>query len=48
MGRGDLGFILFISIAAMAWVAWVAGILTLGVSGLALLGGRTRGRSASV
>jgi len=38
----------FTSIAAMAWVAWVAGILTLGVSSSALLGGRTNGRSLRV
>jgi len=38
----------FTGIVAMAWVAWVAGILTLGISSSALLGGRTKGRSASV
>jgi hypothetical protein len=36
----------FTSIVAMAWVAWAAGILTLAISGSALLGGSTNGRSA--
>ena len=38
----------FTGIAAMAWVSWIAGILTLGISSSALLGGRANSRSISV
>jgi hypothetical protein len=36
----------FTSIVAMAWIAWAAGILTLAISGSALLDGRANRRSA--